>query len=156
MIPLLAATPPSPPALVCTIKDVTRHWTPKPIESVRVIEGMTFSVIMGSSPKVEPRYVIDSRLTLLANEVSPPVFIQQPNGEILYRWTFEAPLGLITTDPDDPDATADALAKVEGQLSLTTDRRFSLLNLSRIDAVGSGRTLTQLQESATGTCLEQR
>jgi hypothetical protein len=156
MLPLLAASPPSPPPLECTIGKVTSRWTPKPIQSVRVLDGMQFTVLPGPPLKIEPRFVIDSRLTLLAKEQSPPVVTRQSNGELLYSWAFEAPLGMVATDANDPGSARPALAQVEGRLTLRADRGFTLLNLTQIKAESGAATLTQLQESATGTCREQR
>ena len=156
MLPLLAASPPLPPPLVCTIGKVTSRWNPKPIQSVRVLDGMQFTLAMGPPLKVQPRFVIDSRLTLLAKEPSPPVVSRQPNGDVVYSWIFEAPLGMVATDASDPSSARPALAQVEGRLNLKADRGFSLLNLTKIKEESGGATLTRLQESATGTCLEQR
>ena len=156
MLPLLAASPPSPPPLECTIGTVTSRWTPKPIQSVRVLDGMQFTVLLGPPLRVEPRFVIDSRLTLLATEQSPPVVTKQSNDDLLYSWAFEAPLGMVATDSNDPGSARPALAQVEGRLTLRADRGFTLLNLTQIKAKSGGATLTRLQENATGTCLEQR
>ena len=55
-----------------------------------------------------------------------------------------------------PGSARPALAQVEGRLTLRADRGFTLLNLTKIKAERGAATLTRLQESATGTCREQR
>ena len=155
MLPLAAA--PIPPAqLVCTIKTVNSRWQPRPIRSVRVLEGMQFRLKPGPPITVEPRYVIDSRLTLLADEQQAPVLTRQPDGSINYRWSFEGPLGAISSDPDNPITINDSLATIEGRLTIQSDRRFTLVNLSSVSARNGGSVLTRLREEASGRCDEQR
>ncbi len=152
---LLAAAPIPPPPLVCTIKTVESRWQPRPIRSVRVLEGMQFRLQPGPPITIEPRYVIDSRLTLLAEEQQPPVLSQQPNGRLTYSWAFEAPLGAIASDPKDSTTIRDSIATVKGRLTLTANQRFTLVNLSTISARSGGAALTRLRETASGQCDEQ-
>ena len=153
---LLAVASTPPPALLCTIETVESRWQPRPIRSVRVLEGMQFRLQPGPPITVEPRYVIDSRLTLLADEQQPPVLTRQPDGSINYRWSFEAPLGAISSDPDNPVTINDSLATIEGRLTIQSDRRFTLVNLSTVSARDGGSVLTRLREEASGRCDEQR
>ncbi|AII42710.1 hypothetical protein KR100_04940 [Synechococcus sp. KORDI-100] len=153
---LLAVASTPPPALLCTIKTVESHWQPRPIRSVRVLEGMQFRLQPGPPITVEPRYVIDSRLTLLADEPQAPVLTRQPDGSINYSWSFEAPLGAISSDPDNPVTINDSLATIEGRLTIQSDRRFTLVNLSSVSARNGGSVLTRLREEASGRCDEQR
>ena len=155
MLPLAVASTP-PPALLCTIETVESRWQPRPIPSVRVLEGMQFRLQPGPPITVEPRYVIDSRLTLLADEQQAPVLTRQPDGSINYRWSFEAPLGAISSDPDNPVTINDSLATIEGRLTIQSDRRFTLVNLSSVSARNGGSVLTRLREEASGRCDEQR
>ena len=155
MLPLAVASTP-PPALLCTIETVESRWQPRPIRSVRVLEGMQFRLQPGPPITVEPRYVIDSRLTLLADEQQAPVLTRQPDGSINYRWSFEAPLGAISSDPDNPITINDSLATIEGRLTIQSDRRFTLVNLSTVSARNGGSVLTRLREEASGRCDEQR
>ena len=104
---------------------------------------------------IEPRYVIDSRLTLLAKEQQPPVLSQQPNGRLTYSWAFEAPLGAIASDPKDSTTIRDSIATVKGRLTLTANQRFTLVNLSTVSARSGGAALTRLRETASGQCDEQ-
>ena len=153
---LLAVASTPPPALLCTIETVESRWQPRPIRSVRVLEGMQFRLQPGPPITVEPRYVIDSRLTLLADEQQAPVLTRQPDGSISYRWSFEAPLGAISSDPDNPVTINDSLATIEGRLTIQSDRRFTLVNLSSVSARNGGSVLTRLREEASGRCDEQR
>ena len=153
---LLAVASTPPPALLCTIETVESRWQPRPIRSVRVLEGMQFRLQPGPPITVEPRYVIDSRLTLLADEQQAPVLTRQPDGSINYRWSFEAPLGAISSDPDNPVTINDSLATIEGRLAIQSDRRFTLVNLSSVSARNGGSVLTRLREEASGRCDEQR
>ena len=153
---LLAVASTPPPALLCTIETVDSRWQPKPIRSIRVLKGMQFSLDPGPPLKLEPRYVIDSRLTLLADEQQAPTLTQQPDGSINYRWSFEAPLGAISSDPDNPITINDSLATIEGHLTIQSDRRFTLVNLSTVSARNGGSVLTRLREEASGRCDEQR
>ena len=153
---LLAVASTPPPALLCTIETVESRWQPRPIRSVRVLEGMQFRLQPGPPITVEPRYVIDSRLTLLADEQQAPALTQQPDGSINYRWSFEAPLGAISSDPDNPVTINDSLATIEGRLTIQSDRRFTLVNLSSVSARNGGSVLTRLREEASGRCDEQR
>ena len=153
---LLAVASTPPPALFCTIETVESRWQPRPIRSVRVLEGMQFRLQPGPPITVEPRYVIDSRLTLLADEQQAPVLTRQPDGSINYRWSFEAPLGAISSDPDNPVTINDSLATIEGRLTIQSDRRFTLVNLSSVSARNGGSVLTRLREEASGRCDEQR
>ena len=153
---LLAVASTPPPALLCTIETVESRWQPRPIRSVRVLEGMQFRLQPGPPITVEPRYVIDSRLTLLADEQQAPGLTRQPDGSINYRWSFEAPLGAISSDPDNPITINDSLATIEGRLTIQSDRRFTLVNLSTVSARNGGSVLTRLREEAFGRCDEQR
>ena len=153
---LLAVASTPPPALLCTIETVESRWQPRPIRSVRVLEGMQFRLQPGPPITVEPRYVIDSRLTLLADEPQAPVLTGQPYGSINYSWSFEAPLGAISSDPDNPVTINDSLATIEGRLTIQSDRRFTLVNLSSVSARNGGSVLTRLREEASGRCDEQR
>ena len=153
---LLAVASTPPPALLCTIKTVNSRWQPRQIRSVRVLEGMQFRLKPGPPITVEPRYVIDSRLTLLADEQQAPVLTRQPDGSTNYSWSFEAPLGAISSDPDNPVTINDSLATIEGRLTIQSDRRFTLVNLSSVSARNGGSVLTRLREEASGRCDEQR
>ena len=152
---LLAALPPSSPPLVCTIDTVQSQWSPHLIPGVRVLKGQMFRLQIGPSLTVEPRYVIDSRLTTLADDLQPPHGSTAIDGTIRYRWTFEAPLGLVALDSDAGALAQESLARVQGLLTLQPDRSFQLVNRSVITARRDGAQLTRLDEKASGRCHER-
>jgi hypothetical protein len=71
---LQASIPLIPPALICTIEAVESSWLTIPIQGIRELEHQSFRVIRApdltgqakGGTKVEPRTVIDSGLTILA------------------------------------------------------------------------------------------
>ena len=88
---LLAATPEVSP-LLCTIEDVQSRWTPRPIPGVRVAKGQTFEVHRKGALHVSPRYVIDSRLSVLADDLIAPQGSVGADGAIIYRWSLCWPM----------------------------------------------------------------
>ena len=141
--------------MVCTIETVESRWTPRKIAGVRMLKGQTFSVSRTPDIKVTPRYVIDSRITSLAKESKTP-FGLNDSERIRYSWSYIAPLGPVAPPATAGDANRNASISVEGQLQIQPNRRFELVNLSAMTAEGSTTALTQLQESASGSCREQR
>ena len=63
--------------MVCSIETVESRWTPRAIAGVRMLNGQSFTVTREPSIKVTPRYVIDSRITSLAEESAPPLDLRQ-------------------------------------------------------------------------------
>ncbi|MAR08166.1 MAG: hypothetical protein CL862_13865 [Cyanobium sp. NAT70] len=153
-MPLLALSPPPPPTLLCTINTVQSEWSPQPIASVRILKGMQFNIHPGPPFKVDPTYVIDSRLTLIAREQEPAKFIQIGK-DWVYRWSFQASLGPVASEPLHLVPTRDARAEVKGELTLITPNRFRLSNITMVVPVEGGAPLTRLNEKATGDCHEQ-
>ena len=141
--------------MVCTIETVESRWTPREIAGVRMLRGQTFTVALTPEVMVTPRYVIDSRITSLAEETEPPVGSTE-NKRIRYGWNYIAPLGPVAPPATAGDTNRNASISVEGQLQIQPNRRFELVNLSAMTAEGSTTALTQLRESASGSCHEQR
>ena len=112
---LLAATPAFPP-LLCTIEAVQSQWSPLPIPGVRVAKGQTFEVHRKGALHVSPRYVIDSRLSVLADDLIAPEVNVRADGAISYRWSFQALIGPVATAVN--QQPRDAKAVVEGDLSI--------------------------------------
>ena len=152
---LLAAAAAPPPPLTCTIETVESRWSPRKIAGVRMLKGQTFTVARTPEITVTPRYVIDSRITSLAEETEPPVGSIE-NQRLRYSWSYVAPLGPVAPPATARDANRNASISVDGQLQIQPNRRFELVNLSAMTAEGSTTALTQLRESASGTCHEQR
>ena len=153
-MPLLLATAATPP-MVCTIETVESRWTPREIAEVRMLRGQTFTVALTPEVMVTPRYVIDSRITSLAEESEPPIGSEQ-NKRIRYSWSYLAPLGPVAPAAISGEPSRNATIRVEGQLEIQDDRSFALVNVSAMTAEGSETALTTLRDRASGTCRERR
>ena len=94
---LLAATPAVPP-LLCTIEAVQSRWSPGPIPGVHVVQGQTFEVHREGAVHVSPRYVIESRLPVLADDLLAPHGVVAEDGTVSYRWSFPALIGPVIPD----------------------------------------------------------
>ena len=155
MIPVVLAAAETPPPLICTIETVESRWTPRKIAGVRMLKGQMFTVVRTPEITVNPRYVIDSRITSLAEESEPPVGSAE-NNRLHYSWTYLAPLGPVTPAATSDGANRNATISVEGQLRIQPNRSFDLVNVSAMTADGSTTALTTLRDRAGGTCREQR
>ena len=155
MIPVVLAAAETPPPLICTIETVESRWTPRKIAGVRMLKGQTFTVVRTPEITVNPRYVIDSRITSLAEESEPPVGSAE-NKRLHYSWTYLAPLGPVAPAATSDGANRNATISVEGQLRIQPNRSFDLVNVSAMTAEGSTTALTTLRDRAGGTCREQR
>ena len=149
---LLAATPAVPP-LLCTIEAVQSQWSPRPIRGVRVAKGQTFEVHRKGALHVSPRYVIDSRLSVLADDLIAPEVNVRADGAISYRWSFQALIGPVATAVN--QQPRDAKAVLEGDLSIGSDLLFSLRNRSTLMAIEQKTDITRLDETASGRCRGQ-
>ena len=141
--------------MVCTIETVESRWTPRAIAGVRMLKGQMFTVARTPEITVSPSYVIDSRITSLAEESDPPIGSEQ-NKSIHYSWRYLAPLGPVAPPATSGEPSRNASISVKGQLRIRADRSFDLVNLSAMTAEGSTTPLTTLRDSASGTCREQR
>ena len=155
MIPVVLAAAETPPPLICTIETVESRWTPRDIAGVRMLKGQTFTVVRTPEITVNPRYVIDSRITSLAEESETPVGTIN-NERVHYSWTYLAPLGPVAPAATTEGASRNATISVEGLLRIQPDRSFDLVNVSAMTAEGSTTALTTLRDRAGGTCREQR
>ena len=149
---LLAATPAVPP-LLCTIKAVQSQWSRSPIPGVRVAKGQTFEVHRKGALHVSPRYVIDSRLSVLADDLIAPEVNVRADGAISYRWSFQALIGPVATAVN--QQPRDAKAVVEGDLSIGSDLLFSLRNRSTLMAIEQKTGITRLDETASDRYRDQ-
>ena len=154
-MPLLPAAAATPPPLVCSIETVESRWTPRAIAGVRMLKGQRFTVTRSPFIKVTPRYVIDSRITSLAEKSEPPLGSNE-NGSIRYTWQYLAPLGPVAPPARSGEPSRNATISVEGQLVIHPNRSFDLVNVSAMTAEGSSTALTTLRDRAGGTCREQR
>ena len=155
MIPVVLAAAETPLPLICTIETVESRWTPRKIAGVRMLKGQTFTVVRTPEITVNPRYVIDSRITSLAEESETPVGTMN-NERVHYSWTYLAPLGPVAPASTTEGASRNATISVEGQLRIQPDLSFDLVNVSAMTAEGSTTALTPGRDRAGGTCREQR
>ena len=140
--------------MVCTIETVESRWSPRAIAGVRMLRGQSFTVTRSPDIKLTPRYVIDSRITSLAEETEPPVGSIE-NQRLRYSWSYIAALGPVAPPATSCEPSRNASISVEGQLRIRADRSFDLVNVSAMTAEGSTTALTTLRDSASGTCREQ-
>ena len=120
-----------------------------------MLKGQIFTVVRTPEITVNPRYVIDSRITSLAEESETPVGTIN-NERVHYSWTYLAPLGPVAPAATTEGASRNATISVEGLLRIQPDRSFDLVNVSAMTAEGSTTALTTLRDRAGGTCREQR
>ena len=150
----------TPPPLVCTIQTVESRWRPKAIAGIRRLEQQSFRLIRGSEgARVEPPTVIESRLTSLVQRFRSSGLKGNDPGRLLYRWSFEAPLGTLGFDQE--PSTEPVMVEVTGHLVIRDAHRFELVQRSRL--IGSGREpiepetiLSTLSEVASGVCDGKR
>ena len=152
----MLASAPTPPPLVCTLQTVETRWSPKPVEGIRQLEQQSFAVIRGPRGRIEPRAVIESRLTTLMQGFSSSGLDQSTPERKTYQWSFEAPLGSVGFNQQTGTGTDDATVLVNGRLIISNASRFKLKQQSRLIRSGSNRTLATLNEVASGVCDEQR
>ena len=152
----MLATTPTPPPLICTLQTVESRWTPKPVEGIRRLEQQSFEVIRGPQARIEPRAVIESRLTTLMQGFSSSGLDQSDPERQSYQWSFEAPLGRVGFNQKTETESGDAIVLVNGRLIINRADRFQLKQQSRLIRTGSNRTLATLEELASGVCDEQR
>jgi hypothetical protein len=91
--------------LICTIEAVESNWLTIPIQGIRELEHQSFRITRApdltgqkkGGAKVEPRTVIDSRLTILAENFQSSGHWQPGDigyGQINYTWSYETPHGV--------------------------------------------------------------
>ena len=153
---MLADLPPPTP-LVCTIETVEAEWSHQPVAGIRELKHQQFVLHQGSVPYIEPRTVIDSRITTLVNRFSSSGVDQDDPAEITYNWSFDAPLGILELeDAKNSEQTSSySIVLVSGKLTIRDRLNFELNQQSKLTEANGTRTLNSLQETATGRCREQ-
>ena len=158
--------------MICTIDAVESSWLKTPIQAIRELEYQSFRVIHApdSTEKqsaeqkvkvtVEPRTVIDSRLTILAENFQSsgrwrPGAIGY--GQLNYTWSFQAPLGFVAKQH--PSKTSNTMNTttiyVQGSLKINAQLQFELHNLSMLRQDTSRDLINRLDELAKGICIHQ-
>ena len=80
------------------------RWSGRPIAGIRQLKQQQFRVERGENPAIEPRTVIDSRLTPLVERFSSSGVEQIAGSRMTYHWSYEAPLGALTSMTPAPPA----------------------------------------------------
>ena len=108
-------------------------------------------------PYIEPRTVIDSRITTLVNRFSSSGVDQDDPSKITYKWSFDAPLGLVELEDakNSEHTSSNSIVVVSGTLTIRERLNFELNQESNLTEANGTRTLNSLQEKATGRCREQ-
>ena len=143
-------------------------WLTIPIQGIRELEHQSFRVIRApdltgqgkGEEKVEPRTVIDSRLTILAENFQSSG-LWQPGaigyGQLNYTWSFEAPMGFVAkqnTDETSKTINNTTTLYVEGDLKINSQLQFELRNLSTLRQDTSSNLINSLDELAKGICIK--
>jgi len=108
-------------------------------------------------PFIEPRTVVDSRITTLVDHFSSTGVDQEDPSKITYKWSFDAPLGLLELEnsKNAENTLSNSIVVVSGELTIHNRLNFELNQQSRLTEVNGTRTLNTLQEIATGRCRNQ-
>ena len=117
-------------------------WLTIPIQGVRELNNQSFRVIHAPDPtgtrkvesRVEPKTVIDSRLTIMAENFQSSGHWQPGAvgyGQLNYTWSFAAPMGFVAKqNPDETSKTINTTTLyVEGDLKINSQLQFELRNL---------------------------
>ena len=162
-----ASITPIPPVLICTIQTIESSWLTTHIQGVRELNNQSFRVIHAPDPtgtgqvesRVEPKTVIDSRLTILAENFQSSGHWQPGaagHGQLKYAWSFEAPMGFV--EMQNPNETSNTMNTstlyVEGDLKINSQLRFELHNLSTLRQDTSSNLINSLDELAKGICIK--
>ena len=138
-------------------------WLTIPIQGVRELNNQSFRVIHSPDPtgtrkvesRVEPKTVIDSRLTIMAENFQSSGHWQPGAvgyGQLNYTWSFAAPMGFVAKqNPDETSKTINTTTLyVEGNLKINSQLQFELHNLSTLRQDTSSNLINSLDELAKG------
>ena len=106
--------------MICTIEAIESSWLTIPVQGIRELEHQSFRVIRApdlteqrkGGAKVEPRTVIDSRLTILAENFQSSGHWQPGAigyGQLNYTWSYEIPMGFVAKQ--NPDETSKTMTR---------------------------------------------
>ena len=134
------------------------RWSGRPIAGIRQLEQQQFRVERGENPAIEPRTVIDSRLTPLVERFSSSGVEQIAGSRMTYHWSYEASLGALTFNDSGASSGAaqESRVAVSGDLVIDPQKGFELSQQSQLTQSAGTRTLSSLFETAHGSCQEQR
>ena len=143
-------------------------WLTIPIQGVRELNNQSFRVIHSPDPtrtrkvesRVEPKTVIDSRLTIMAENFQSSGHWQPGAigyGQLNYTWSFAAPMGFVAkqnTDETSKTINNTTTLYVEGDLKINSQLQFELRNLSTLRQDTSSNLINSLDELAKGICIK--
>ena len=134
------------------------QWSGRPIAGIRQLKQQQFRVERGENPAIEPRTVIDSRLTPLVERFSSSGVEQIAGSRMTYHWSYEASLGELTFNDFGTSGRAaqETRVAVSGDLVIDSQKGFELSQQSRLTQSAGTKTLSSLLETAHGSCREQR
>ena len=154
---MLADLPPPIP-LICTIQSVESEWSHQEITGIRELKNQQFVLHQSSVPAIEPRTVVEGRITTLVDQFSSSGIVQNGPSQTTYQWSFEAPLGMLGLEDakNTSYTSSNSMVVVSGELTIRDRLTFDLNQQSRLTEADSNKPLNTLQETATGQCREQR
>ena len=134
------------------------RWSGRPIPGIRQLEQQRFRIERGENPAIEPRTVIDSRLTPLVERFSSSGVEQIAGSRMTYHWSYGAPLGALTFNDSGASSgpAKESRVAVSGDLVIDDQKGFELSQQSRLTQSAGTKTLSSLLETAHGSCREQR
>ena len=93
------------------------RWSGQPISGIRQLEQQQFLVVQGDNPGIEPKTVIESRVTPLVEHFSSSGVEQMEASRLTYHWSYEASLGALTFN----DSGAFSGAAQESRVAVSGD-----------------------------------
>ena len=135
-----------------------RRWSGQPISGIRQLEQQQFLVVQGDNPEIEPKTVIETRLTPLVEHFSSSGVELIEGSRLTYHWSYEASLGELTINDFGTSGRAaqEIRVAVSRDLVIDSQKGFELSQQSRLTQSAGTRTLSSLFETAHGFCREQR
>ena len=114
--------------------------------------------MQGDNPGIEPKTVIESRLTPLVEHFSSSGVELIEGSRLTYHWSYEASLGELTFNDFGTSGRAaqEIRVAVSGDLVIDSQKGFELSQQSRLTQSAGTKTLSSLLETAHGSCREQR
>ena len=142
-------------------------WLTIPIQGIRELEHESFRIIRApdltgqgkGGAKVEPSTVIDSRLTILAENFQSsghwrPGAIGY--GQINYTWSYETPWDSWRSEiPAKLLPINRSTLYIQGTLEINAQLQFKLHNISTLKQNVSSKSINSLDELAKGSCVSQ-
>ena len=130
------------------------RWSGQPISGIRQLEQQQFLVVQGDNPGIEPKTVIESRVTPLVEHFSSSGVEQMEASRLTYHWSYEAALGAITFNDSGASSSPaqESRVAVSGDLVIDVQKGFDFSQESRLTQSAETKTLSSLFETAHGSC----